>query len=214
MSIPTNSQAGQDYFVLSILKEKRNGYFLEIGANDPTAWSNNTFVLETHYGWKGLMVEYDASFEAAYKQYRPNSYYLIADARKIDYAGFLLEKQFPPYLDYLQIDLDVNNRSTLDTLELLDKTVFDNYKFATITFEHDIYTGNYFDTRQISREIFTKRGYVLVFPDVQVKFNNSYVMFEDWYVHPDLVDMGYVNKVRTVNSLRQEEIIERLKVNY
>ena len=35
------------------------------------------------------------------------------------------------------IDLDVNNRSTLDTLVILNETVFDKYRFATITFEKD-----------------------------------------------------------------------------
>ena len=35
----------------------------------------------------------------------------------------------PLKIDYLQIDLEVNNRSTLTTLELLDAQVFDNYKF-------------------------------------------------------------------------------------
>ena len=59
-------------------------------------------------------------------------------------------------MDYLQIDLDVNNKSTLDTLMLLDQTVFDKYKFSTVTFENDIYTGDYFNTRELSREIFKK----------------------------------------------------------
>ena len=114
-------------------------------------------------------------------------------------------------MDYLQIDLDVNNRSTLDTLELLDRTVFDKTQFATVTFEHDIYTGNYFDTRNKSREIFTKRGYQLVFPDVSVFFNGANRVFEDWYVHPDLVDMEYVRKVQSQKSMTHEEIIEILR---
>jgi hypothetical protein len=106
----------------------------------------------------------------------------------------------------LQVDLDVNNKSTLDTFLLLNNTVFDKYKFATITFEHDIYTGNYFDTQEISRKILTDRGYVLVFPNVSVFWEGSYKPFEDWYVHPELVDMDYINKIKTLNSLSCEEI--------
>lgn len=204
------SQALQDLFVISILQNKNNGYFLEIGSNHPIA-GNNTYMLEKEYGWKGLMIEYDSSFEQLYKDLRPNSIYRIGDARLVDYRGILDTNAFPCNLDYLQIDLDVDNKSTLDTLLLLDNTCFDKYKFATITFEHDIYTGNYFNTREISREIFKKRGYELVFPDVAVFFEGRYCPFEDWYVHPDLVDMDYVNKIRTNVSLKVEEIRSKLR---
>jgi hypothetical protein len=204
------SQALQDLFVISILQNKNNGYFLEIGSNHPIA-GNNTYMLEKEYGWKGLMIEYDSSFEQLYKDLRPNSIYRIGDARLVDYRGILDTNEFPCNLDYLQIDLDVDNKSTLDTLMLLDNTCFDKYKFATITFEHDIYTGNYFNTREISREIFQKRGYELVFPDVTVFFEGRHCPFEDWYVHPDLVDMDYVNKIRSNVGLKVEEIQSKLR---
>ena len=103
----------------------------------------------------------------------------------------------------------MDNKSTLDTLILLDNTVFDTYKFATITFEHDIYRGNYFNTREISREIFKKRGYLLVFPDIctdQGCVGTGWQPFEDWYVHPDLVDMNLVNIIKTDKSLRHDHI--------
>ena len=199
------SQALQDLFVISILQNKNNGYFVEIGSNHPIT-CNNTYMMEKEYGWKGLMIEYDSSFEQLYKDLRPNSIYRISDARLVDYRGILDTNAFPCNLDYLQIDLDVDNKSTLDTLVLLDNTCFDKYKFATITFEHDIYTGNYFNTREISREIFKKRGYELVFPDVAVFFEGRHCPFEDWYVHPDLVDMDYVNKIRSNVGLNVEEI--------
>ena len=199
------SQALQDLFVISILQNKNNGYFVEIGSNHPIT-CNNTYMMEKEYGWKGLMIEYDSSFEQLYKDLRPNSIYRISDARLVDYRGILDTNAFPCNIDYLQIDLDVDNKSTLDTLVLLDNTCFDKYKFATITFEHDIYTGNYFNTREISREIFKKRGYELVFPDVAVFFEGRHCPFEDWYVHPDLVDMDYVNKIRSNVGLNVEEI--------
>jgi hypothetical protein len=203
------SQASQDLFAISILKQKTGGSFVEIGSNHPIT-TNNTYVMETQYGWKGLMVEYDSVFEEMYRDLRPNSIYVIGDARLVDYKTILDNNSFPKNIDYLQIDLDVDNKSTLDTLMLLDKTCFDTYKFATITFEHDIYRGNYFDTRALSREIFKKRGYKLVFPDVQVFFEGRYCPFEDWYVHPDLVDMEYVNKIRSNVGLTVEKIREIL----
>ena len=44
-------------------------------------------------------------------------------------------------LDYLQIDLEANNGSTLNTLKNLDDEVMNKYKFSTITFEHDCKQG-------------------------------------------------------------------------
>jgi len=199
------SQALQDLFVINILQNKEGGTFVEIGSNHPII-GNNSCMLEKEYNWRGLMIEYDPSYEQLYKDLRPNSIYRIGDARFIDFRGILDTNAFPSNIDYLQIDLDADNKSTLDTLVLLDNTCFDKYKFATVTFEHDIYRGDYFNTRELSREIFKKRGYELVFPDVTLFFEGRYCPFEDWYVHPDLVDMDYVNKIRSTVALKTDEI--------
>lgn len=105
----------------------------------------------------------------------------------------------PLIFDYLQIDLEVNNGSTLKTLRKLDSDILDTHKFATITFEHDIYHSNFDNTRLESRTIFDRRGYVCVFEDI----SNDGSPYEDWYVHPELVDMNYVNT-----------LIEKNKKNY
>jgi hypothetical protein len=205
------SQAAQDLFVETVTNKKINGAFLEIGSNDPIH-TNNSYLFESKYNWKGIMVEYDKGFKSAYDIHRPNSIHVMEDARTVNYRQILDNNQFPENMDYLQIDLDVNNRSTLDTLIVLHGSVFDKYKFASITFEHDIYTGNYFDTREISRRIFSERGYVLVFPDVSIYFNNAFNQFEDWYIHPDLVDMNIINKLITTESLDVETIKSRLSI--
>jgi len=206
--IETYSQASQDIFVTNVLKHKKNGYFLEIGTNDPII-GNNSYILEKKYNFKGVLVEYEKQYEESYKKYRKNSIYIIDDARKIDYKNTLEINEFPKNIDYLQIDLDVDNKSTLETLLLFDETIFDTYKFATITFEHDFYRGDFFNTRQISREIFKKRGYCLVFPDIctdQGCVGTGWQPFEDWYVHPDLVDMNFINIIKTEKSLRNDHI--------
>ena len=205
----TYSQAGQDLFVLAATNNKQNGFFLEIGSNHPS-YNNNSFLLETQYKWKGLLVEYDKSFETSYKTQRSNSIYVINDARLVNYREILDDNHFPINMDYLQIDLDVDNKSTLDTLLLLEQTVFDKYKFATITFEHDIYSGNFFDTREISRRIFEKRGYLLAFPDVKVFWNGKFQPFEDWYVHPDLVSNEWIDKIKTIHTSVHSEITQQL----
>jgi len=199
------SQAYQDIFVYSVLNKKYNGTFLEIGSNHPIT-HNNTYILESKYNWRGLMVEYDSSFEQLYKIHRPKSIYRLQDARLVNYKFILDTNNFPLNIDYLQIDLDVNNKSTLDTLVLLNNTVFDKYKFASITFEHDIYTGNYYDTQTISRRILNERGYILVFENVSVFWQGGYKPFEDWYVHPDLVNMDYINSIKRSGNITTDEI--------
>ena len=58
----TFSQSSQDIFVRALTNNKYNGTFLEIGSNDPIT-HNNTYVLENENNYKGIMVEYDVSFE-------------------------------------------------------------------------------------------------------------------------------------------------------
>lgn len=191
-------QAEQDKFVLNVLKFKKNGNFLEIGSNHPIN-INNSYLLEKNYGWKGIMVEYDSSFYPLYKEHRPNSIHVINDATIVDYKSIFEQNNMPLSFDYLQIDLEANNGSTIKTLQKLDNEIFDKYKFATITFEHDIYHTNFDNTRLKSREIFNKRGYVCVFEDINNQGINPY---EDWYVHPDLVDMNYINNLIENNKTK------------
>ena len=195
-----NSEAEQDKFVLSVLKFMPHGYFLEIGSNEPI-FHNNTYLLESKYDWKGIMVESNQSFLPLYKQHRPNSIHIIGDAATVDYKKVLEADDAPLIIGYLQIDLEVSNGSTLRTLQLLDETVMDKYTFAIVTFEHDIYASNYGDTRMKSRGIFEKRGYYRVFEDIS-NFHNPY---EDWYVHPSLVDMEYIRNLQRVNAGNYKE---------
>lgn len=182
---------------MNVLNDKMYGIFLEIGSYHPFV-INNTYVLEKKYNWRGIMIEYDKSFLPLYIEHRQNSIYVMEDATKIDYKHLFETNNMPLDIDYLQIDLEVNNRSTLTTLELLDEQIFEKYTFATITFEHDIYTGDFYNTRARSREILTKRGYICVFKDICE--SGPEVVFEDWYVHPKLVNMEYINKLMDINK--------------
>lgn len=204
-----NGQAEQDKFVLKMLNYKQNGFFVELGSQNPIT-NNNTYILENKYNWKGIMVEYEKHYLEQYKIHRQNSIHVIDDAQVIDYKFLFKSNNVPNVLDYLQIDLDVDNSSTLNTLIKIDKDLLDEYKFATITFEHDIYSSDnendiWAITRKQSRDIFLNRGYVLLFPDVQLHSNTSYRgkqcgAFEDWYVHPDLVNNDLICKYKTTES--------------
>jgi hypothetical protein len=130
----------------------------------------------------------------------------------VNYKELLDSNNFPENIDYLQLDLEPGNGSTIKTLEILDNTIMDKYKFATITFEHDIYNGHHFDTKKRAYDILTKRGYIRVFENILNDGwnqnlietpNTMYYPFEDWYVHPELVNMDYIN---TIKSQSQNKI--------
>jgi len=204
----SNSQANQDEFVLKVLNYKKNGYFLEIGANHPIV-INNTYLLEIVHNWDGLMVEWNQSYESLYQQHR-SAKYIIADATKINYEELFKKYNFPHDMDYLQIDLEVEEGTTICTLELLDNTIFKKYTFRVVTFEHDIYKGDHFNTRSKSREIFNKNGYILVFGDVKNRDDNGEWIFEDWYVHSSIENMDYINQIKTDISYESSAIIKLL----
>jgi hypothetical protein len=50
------SQVRQDLVVFKLLREKRNGYFVDLAANDAVKISN-TYALEQFHGWTGLAIE-------------------------------------------------------------------------------------------------------------------------------------------------------------
>ena len=149
------------------------------------------------------MVEMTNDHEDEYKNERPRSRYIISDAQLVDYASVFKELEFTPIIDYLSIDLEPSNRSTLPTLEKLEAEIMPNHKFSVITFEHDIYCGDFHNTRLASREILEKNGYTRMFSDV--KCENPY---EDWYVCPDAVNSQFIDEYKTEERLEWSEIIK------
>lgn len=212
---PHQGQAHQDLFVRMLHHEKKQGWFVEIGANHPVI-ASNTFLLEKDLGWKGLMIESDPQYLPMYESTRPKSIGVIGDATTLDYSSLLREHSFPTMIDYLQVDLDADNSSTIQCLELLDRDVLEQYKFGVVTFEHDIYRGDFYDTRKKSREILRKRGYIQIFSDVSVWEHERWCPFEDWYGHPDIIKEQLLNRIRFdpqsykgIGSPRCIEIIEK-----
>ena len=197
------SQAGQDLFALKATGEKREGTFVELGSCHAVE-GNNTYLLENSYGWRGLMVEMDSRYEEGYKTKRPKSKYIISDAQLVDYGAVFKISDLPPVIDYLSLDLEPSNGSTLVTIDKLEREVMGNHIFSVVTFEHDIYCcGNFECTRDVSRKIFERNGYLRMFSDVRCE--NP---FEDWYVHPETVSSEFIDKYKTEESLEWSNIIK------
>ena len=63
------SQKGQDRWVLETLRDKRNGYFVDLAASDGVTFSNS-WILEKKYGWQGIAIEPNPSFVDTLKRGR------------------------------------------------------------------------------------------------------------------------------------------------
>ncbi len=65
----SHSQILQDLWVLYMLAEKREGFFVEAGACDGLSLSN-TLLLEKNYGWSGILAEPNQDWHAALENNR------------------------------------------------------------------------------------------------------------------------------------------------
>jgi len=186
------SQAGQDLFVLSVLDGKRDGVFLDLGCNHPIT-INNTFLLESVFGWSGLSVDIDKSFFDLFVFRK--SRIMAADATELDWDQ-VIDLLGTTSIDYLSLDLEPPDV----TLECLKTIPFARVEFSIITFEHDAYRSGE-TVRTASRKIFEENGYARVCSDVSV---NGYV-FEDWYCNPKHVDATRIDILR--NNGEWEKIV-------
>jgi len=89
-----HSQNNEEDIILNLFKLKRNGTFLDIGANDGVTLSN-TFALANNYGWTGLLVE---ASPKAYERLLKN-YELING--QIDFQNVAIGKE-DGFLDFYE----------------------------------------------------------------------------------------------------------------
>lgn len=174
------SQVAQDLFVLSITNGKENGTYLEIGSGDP--WHlNNTYLLEHWFNWRGKGIEWSKELVDRHTSNRRNPV-LCVNALEVDYNNILLDlADSDNIVDYLQLDCE----PSAVTYEIMTKIPFDKYKFRVITYEHDSYIDSTFSFKEKSRKYLISKGYLLVANDISP---NEFATFEDWWVHPQLVD--------------------------
>jgi hypothetical protein len=167
----SNSKEKQDLFVLSVLDKKINGTYVEIGGGLGTK-ENNTYLLETEYGWKGFSIE-SIPWIAETHSSRKNPC-LCIDATNANYDELFNQYNLGDHIDYLQLDIDPPS----STLAALKKINFDKFSFSVITYEHDAYNGGNLE-REKSRKFLESWGYTRVIGDVMHKG----WAFEDWYIN-------------------------------
>jgi hypothetical protein len=170
----SNSAVDQEAFVLNVLQEKRNGYYVEIGAFHSRIGSN-TFLLETEYDWKGVGLDIKEKAVIDYNSNRKNPC-VLADAISFNFDEYFKQNNFPQQIDFLQVDVDhyPENSALLTLLNI----PFSRYRFSVICFEHDDMDWENEHIKTISRNLLTMLGYKLV-----VREQN-----EDFWVDPTFID--------------------------
>ncbi len=187
------SQVMQDMFVLTMLGGKKSGTYLEIGSGDPF-YGNNTALLE-ELGWKGVSIDIEPNHVRKFNELRKNICFQT-DATTINYTKLFEDKNLPSNIDYLSLDCDPPEI----TYDILTKLPLDEYRFAVITYEHDYYADNS-KYRDESRKYLISKGYELVIDNVAP---DRLCSFEDWWVHPDLVDRNTINNFKIISNLSKK----------
>jgi SAM-dependent methyltransferase len=181
------SQAYQDLLVLGMLKGKKFGRFLEVGCGVPII-NNNTYLLEKYFGWSGISIDLNKDVLDLFHKHRESTA-INADATKIQYEKILQEGDY----DYLQIDCD----PAIISYKALLRIPFESHRFAVITFEHDYHIDVNREVRDLSRSYLASLGYLMIVNDVAL---SEFTPFEDWYIHPDLVDKRQYEKIMWIDD--------------
>lgn len=124
----SNSQLGQDLEVIKFYNNKKNGFFIEIGASDGIILSN-TYLLEKQYKWNGICCEPIPNKFKKLVQNRPNS--ICYDKAVYNTSGLTLNFDIAKNFDLLSgisnhIDthksaVDANKETIqVQTISLLD----------------------------------------------------------------------------------------------
>ena len=183
------SQIGQDRWVCEYFNYKREGFFIDIGANDGK-WLSNTYYLEKELGWTGICVE--AGITPFNKLVNNRTCICIqklvgdmncgAEFSEINYTGrdriegsyavemirldkLMSEQKIPKVIDYVSIDTDGYD------LRILSTFPFHRHEVILWTLEHN---GNP-EVKKSMGEIMNMHGYIIAVDNIENQ--------EDWYIN-------------------------------
>lgn len=208
------SQLGQDKWVNEVLKGKRGGFFVELGASDGVNLSN-TFFFEKELGWNGICIEPNDFLFSKLKENRScnvsNSLVSFESGRNVqfsmsDVVSGIVDNFTGPFtikhpnscvlkitktLD--EIFDEMNAPKMIDYLSLdvegheyqiLSTFPFDKYNFRCITVEHN--APHIGNTEQMKiRSLLEKNGYFFVKGNDDGYLPPGHPPIDDFYVYHD-----------------------------
>ena len=203
------SQLDQDKWVNSVLGNKQDGFFVELGASNGVELSNTLF-FERFLGWNGICIEPNPKFKDELSKNRKchicNFCVSSIDDRELDfsvcgYTSGLIETA-GPFTKKKDSIIKVktktmesilkmyNTPNVIDYLsldvegheyEILKTFPFDKYIIKCITVEHnEPHTGP--EMRYKIRDILVKNGYVFVKGNDNIR-NWKHGSIDDFYIH-------------------------------
>src|SRR5688500_1202788 len=89
-----NSYGPEEWIVRDFFQDKRDGVFLDVGANHYKSTSN-TYYLEQHLNWSGVAIDALQEFAADYQKFRPRTKFFtffVADKSNERAKMYVLEK--------------------------------------------------------------------------------------------------------------------------
>jgi len=199
----SHSQLHQDLFVISELNFKRNGFFVEFGATNGIDISN-TVLLETEFGWKGILAEPARYWHEDLKRNR--SAFIEERCVWVDSTSRLVFNETAvPELSTISSfsDLGMHSQSrevgkeyvveTISLIDLLVKykaprhidylsidtegseySILSSFDFDRFTFGVITCEHAYLPQREQIYELLSSKGYVRMYPELSA--------FDDWYI--------------------------------
>jgi hypothetical protein len=122
------SQYRQDEIVSKLLRSKREGYFIDLAANDAVRLSN-TYALETHFDWNGLCLEPNPIYWTGLTYRKCNVVAAIVGNKTMEEVSFRFPRNKAPKGGILGDTFDNKNdqwneghpRFTVSLLEVFEK---------------------------------------------------------------------------------------------
>ncbi len=194
-----HSQFEEEWIVRDFFGDRRNGIFVDVGANHYQVFSN-TFYLEDQLGWSGLAVEPLRRYEADYRAYRPRTTFLpffVSDTSNSAATMYLIEHH--PRVassnratverhsaDYVEIEAptitlnDLLDAEGLDTFDFLSMDIERAEPEALAGFDIDrfrpalVCIEAHVEVRQTILDYFASHGYVVVGDYLRADSRNLY----------------------------------------
>jgi FkbM family methyltransferase len=207
----SKSQIRQDLFALTANDFKRNGYFVEFGATDGVSL-NNTHLLETEFGWKGILVEPAKMWHNNLKLNRQahisTSCVWSDSGKNIEFIEASIP-ELSTVQEYVKCDSHAGARQILktyavETISLNDLLaqyeapnivdymsidtegseylILSTVDFSKWKFRVITVEHNFTDKREMIQDLLALNGYLRVCEEAS--------SFDDWYLNRELVNTG------------------------